>query len=329
MRALLIGAGSLGRAVLRHLRDHELPVQLVGVLTAHHGRCLDGNGLDPTETLLRVETDDLDRGGLEDFEGALDAGQPEVILECIPQNIRSGEPALSMLRTALDQGIHAVTANKAPVALAYADLRARAEASGVQLRFEATVLDGMPLFMWVRSTPGFEPVRVRGILNVTSSNVLEAVQLGGTRARGLARAQARGVAEADSVLDLDGWDAAAKAALLANVWMGGSLRAVDVVRSGCDEVKDGRLREAAEAGEYYRLVATIEQGESGVLASVKPEALALGDPLYGLPGTRGGIVVEARDGRSFCLRQGRSGLEDAAAGMWMDVAAIQEGLPRI
>lgn len=327
MRVLLVGAGSLGRAVLRHLREGEVSAQLIGVLTAHHGQMLSPSGLDPAETLLRVETDDLERGGLEDFEGALERVKPDVVIECIPQNIRSGEPALTMLRTSLDRGIHAVTANKAPVALAYRDLRARSEASGAQLRFEATVLDGMPLFLWVRSTPGFEPVRARGVLNVTSSNVLESVQLGGSRPRGLARAQARGVAEADSVLDLDGWDAAAKAALLGNVWMGGSLRVVDVVRAGCEDVKDAKLREAAEAGEEFRLVATVVRTSEGVQATVQPEALQLGDPLYGLPGTRGGVVVEAKDGRAVCLRQARSGLEDAAAGMWMDVAALQAGLP--
>jgi len=329
VRVLLVGAGSLGRAVLRHLREAEVSAELVGVLTAHHGQLVSGSGLDPGEALLRVETDDLERGGLEDFEGTLDSVQPEVVLECIPQNIRSGEPALAMLRATLDRGIHAVTANKAPVALAFQDLRERATGQGVQLRFEATVLDGMPLFLWVGSTPGFELVRARGILNATSSNVLESVQLGGTRARGLARAQARGVAEADSVLDLDGWDAAAKAALLGNVWMGGSLRVVDVVRAGCEDVKDARLREAAEAGEDYRLVATVIRTEHGVQAKVQPEALEPGDPLHGLPGTRGGIVVEAADGRAVCLRQSRSGLEDAAAGMWMDVAAIQTGLPPV
>ncbi|MGF1510111.1 MAG: hypothetical protein ACFB9M_11490 [Myxococcota bacterium] len=323
LKTLLVGAGSLGRAVLRALRDDPMDaIQLVGVVTAHHGGLLDEDGLDPGEALLAVETDNM-ASVPSDFEAVLEAVSPDLLLECIPQNIRSGEPAVTFMRAALGRRIHVVTSNKAPIALAGRDLKARARESGVQVRFEATVLDGLPVFAWLENTPGLDVCRVRGILNATSSMVLESVSQGGSRARGLARAQARGIAEADSVLDLDGWDAAAKAALLANVWMGGSVRVVDVVRSGCDDVKDAKLRASEEAGLQYRIVADVQKDQLGnIKAQVQPQALGPDDPLHGLRGSQGGMVVTARDGRSFCLRQHASGLHDAALGMLMDVQMI-------
>ena len=327
-RALLVGAGSLGRAVLRRLRDRESPVTLVGVTTGHQGTLMAADGVEAGQALVQLETE-----GLPDetpaFEELLEKVAPEVVLECIPQNIRSAEPALGMHRLCLDRDIHVVTANKAPVALAYRDLRERAQGQGVQLRFEATILDGLPLFRWFRAMPDVRIDRVRGILNATSSMVLESVGEGGTRARGLARAQARGIAEADSILDLDGWDAAAKAALLANVWMDGSLRVVDVKRSGCDQLKDKKIQEAAEGGLRYRLVVTVERGEAGPLARVEPEALKDSDPLYGFPGSRGAVTVTTDQGTATTLVQTTSGLDDAAFGMISDVRAIRAGLPPV
>ncbi len=323
MRLLLLGAGSLGRAFLRRLRDQQRSDLLVGVVTAHRGRLLAPEGLPAGEALGLLESEGFPAQTVEDIDEILERTEPDVVIECIPQNIRSGEPALSMLRAALDRGIHCVTSNKAPIALGYKDLSTRAAEHGVQLRFEATILDGLPVFHWMRSLGRSDVQLVRGVLNQTSSLVLEAVALGGGRGRGLARAQARGIAEADAVLDVDGWDSAAKAALLANVWFGGSLRVVDVARSGCDEVKDETIIEAAEEGIQYRQVTTIERGSDGkVRGQVEVEGLVPSDPLYTPRGSQGAIFIEMADGLSFTLRQGSSGLDDAARALIADVEAI-------
>jgi len=320
MRVLLLGAGSLGRAFLRCLRDRAPSFSLVGVVTAHHGRLLTPEGVDASAALSRLETDGLPNLGPSELPAILDHTTPDAVVECIPQNIRSGDPALSYLRLALDRGLHAVTANKAPVALGYHDLASRARERGVHLGFEASVLDGLPLFRWMGSLGDRRVDAIRGVLNQTSSLVLESVALGGSRARGLARAQARGIAEADSVLDLDGWDSAAKAALLANVWFDASLRVVDVVRAGCEDVKDAKIREAAEEGIQYRLVTTVVRGSEGnVRASVEPEALGVDDPLHTARGSQGSIHVELADGLAFTLRQSSSGLDDAALALLMDL----------
>ncbi len=329
LRAILVGAGSLGRAFLRKLSDGGAPVQLVGVMTAHRGRRYSAaGGMDPRETLLALEADELGTDGPTDLKKAIELVKPDVVLECVPQNIRTGEPSLGYLRTALDAGVHAVTANKSAIALGYRDLRHRAAKTGVTFRFEATVLDGMPLFSFLGRLPQARVRKVRGVLNGTSSLVLEAVQLGATRSRGLARAQAQGIAEADSVLDLDGWDAAAKIALLANVWMGGALRVVDVVREGTDAVKDDELKRSAETS-HYRLVAEATKLDDGsVRASVKPIGLESSDPFFALRGAAGGLSVETNHG-AYTFLQGTYGLDDAAQGLALDCHAIVDGAPQV
>lgn len=280
------------------------------------------------EALSRLESDGFPNLGPAEFPAILDHCRPDAVVECIPQNIRSGDPSLGYLKTGLDRGLHVVTANKAPVALGYRDLSARAREQGVHFGFEATVLDGLPLFRWMKTLGDRSVASVRGVLNQTSSLVLEAVALGASRARGLARAQARGIAEADSVLDLDGWDSAAKAALLANVWFGASLRVVDVVRAGCEDVKDAKIREAAEEGMQYRLVTTVDRGEdSRARASVQPEPLKPDDPLFTPRGSQGAIHVQLDDGLSFTLRQSSSGLDDAALALLMDLEVARGSRP--
>jgi homoserine dehydrogenase len=321
----------LGRAFLRRLRDRGSgPVNLVGVITAHHGRLLAPEGIEPSLALNMVESDGLGESAPQDFKKLLEAARPEVLIECIPQNIRSGEPSLGFLRMALDMGIHVITSNKAPIVLGYRDLRHRAAKAGVTFRFETTVLDGLGAFAFVSQIRDVKVTRIRGVLNATSSVVLESVQLGSTRLRGLARAQAQGIAEADSVLDLDGWDAAAKVALLANVWMGGALRVVDVARIGCDSVKDEVLRNAGESGQHYRLVGEARRNEDGsIKASVEPIALEPDDPLYPLKGAAGGITIETDAGHSFTMLQGSPGIDDAAFGLIQDVRAILAGAAQV
>lgn len=322
LRVFLLGAGSLGRAFLRRLRDDPRSVELVGIATAHHGYRVDANGFDAGQLLSLVEAGELGEVGPTDFGEQLSVSQADVLVECIPQNIRSGEPALGMLRQALDQKVHVVTANKSPVALGYRDLLKRAAANDVTVHFETTVLDGLPVFAFVQALVGQRVIRVRGVLNATSSVVLEAVATGGSRTRGLARAQAQGIAEADPVLDLDGWDAAAKSALLANVWMGGQLRVVDVVRNGLETLKDTHIERVAAENGRYRLVSTIEQSADGPRAKVAPIVLHEEDPLWTLRGAQGAIEIETDHGHRSILFQKNAGLADAVSGLLADCAAV-------
>ena len=322
LRAVLVGAGSLGRAFLRRLRDDPSPVELVGLLTAHHGYRIESEGIDPAVALNLAESGDIGRVGPSEFADQLVEAKADVLVECIPQNIRSGEPALGYHRTALSSGVHVVTSNKSPIALGYRDLLHRAAKAQLRFRFEATVLDGLGVFSFVSTLKGHRIVKIRSVLNATSSVVLESVSNGGSRSRGLARAQAQGIAEADPVLDLDGWDAAAKSALLANVWMEGSLRVVDVTRTGLETIKDSEIERAARENLRYKLVSKIERDDNEVIASVEPVALEPDDPFWALQGPQGAVEIETDLGHRFGLYQKSAGLSDAAGALLSDCWAL-------
>ena len=116
--------------------------------------------------------------------------------------------------------MHVVTANKGPIAHAYADLRDEAERAGVLFRFEATCMDGAPVYNMVRRTlPGVRILGFTGVLNSTTQVVIEAMRQGQSMQDGIEAARRLGITEADAAYDIDGWDSAAKTAALANVLM--------------------------------------------------------------------------------------------------------------
>ena len=125
-----------------------------------------------------------------------------------------------------------MTANKGPVAFAYDRLRAEAAAAGVSFLFEGAVMDGVPIFNMVRETlPCVRITGFEGVVNTTTNHILTEMERGASFASALAKMQADGIAEADPSLDVDGWDAAAKTAALANVLMGAQITPHDVMRT--------------------------------------------------------------------------------------------------
>ena len=130
------------------------------------------------------------------------------------------------MREALRRGRHVVTANKGPLAWAFADLARLAAEQGLQFLYETTVMDGVPVFNLARhGLRGATVTRVEGILNSTTNAILCALERGGTFADAVARAQQEGYAEADPSDDLEGWDGAVKLSALAAVLMGVGLAA--------------------------------------------------------------------------------------------------------
>ena len=135
-----------------------------------------------------------------------------------------------------------VTANKGPIAHAYAALADEARRSGVEFRFESTVMDGAPVFNLVRNNlPGAKIRGFTGILNSTTNVVIEAMRAGRTLAEGVEEARRIGMTEADASFDIDGWDAAAKTAALANVLMDARVTPLEVDRRGIARLTPEKL----------------------------------------------------------------------------------------
>jgi homoserine dehydrogenase len=296
----VIGLGNVGTALVALLRErgeqvrveYGVDLRVTGVMSRRIGMVADPAGLD----LDDVATGRLPAGQPYDPAGVgawLESCAADVLVELSPVDVATGEPAAGFLRAALVRGIHGVTANKGPVVHAYRELDALAREHGVRFRFESATADCLPVYSLYReSLPLERPHRVRGLVNGTTSVILEAIEAGGTFADGVAEAQRRGIAEADPSLDVDGYDSAVKVVAIANVLMDADLRLADVEVTGIRDVDPYEVRAAAAAGSPIRLVAVVERDDGTVRGRVAPTRLARDDPFAGLGAMALGLHFE-------------------------------------
>ncbi len=182
------------------------------------------------------------------FVQALEA---DVVLEAIPVNYQTGQPALGWIEAALERGLHVVSANKGPVVHGYHRLTELARQRGVRYLFESAVMDGAPIFsLWRETLPAADCKSFRGILNSTTNLILTLMEQGQTYDQALAHAQSIGIAETDPSGDILGWDAAVKVAALVTVLMDTPLTPDRVSRRGIEAVSldDGAGGRPARAG---------------------------------------------------------------------------------
>ncbi|HEX2273572.1 MAG TPA: homoserine dehydrogenase [Acidimicrobiales bacterium] len=183
---------------------------------------------------------------------------PEV--EVVVELMGGMEPARRLIHTALEAGKPVVTANKEVLANAGAELLEAAAKSGVDLLYEASVAGAIPLIRPLReSLAGDRLVRVMGIVNGTTNFILTRMtESGQSFSEALAEAQQLGFAERDPSADVEGWDAAAKAAIIASVAFGANVVAGDVYREGISGVTPEDIAMAARLGYVVKLLALVE-----------------------------------------------------------------------
>ena len=296
----LIGFGNVAQrfvALLDEYRDrlpveHGLECRIVGAATRRKGVLYDERGLDAARLSGTWATSSSTPGAhvIRKLHGS-DADL-RVVIETTTLDIAAGQPAIDHVRAGFAAGCHVITANKGPVAFAYAALRDEARAAGVQFLFEGAVMDGVPIFNLVRETlPGATVSELRGVVNSTTNHVLTALENGEAFDAAVARMQAEGIAEADPSLDLDGWDAAAKTAALANVLLGASLTPHSVERTGITRSDGERARQARAHGRRLKLVASAVRTTSGVRAVVEARELPATDLLASLDGKANALVL--------------------------------------
>ena len=296
----VVGLGNVGTAFVDLLRERGdqlrlelgLDLRLTGVMSRSIGMVADAEGLD----LADVAAGRLPAGDPYDVAAVgtwLERCDADVLVELSAVDLATGRPASDFLRAALVRGIHGVTANKGPVVHAYRELDALAQEHGVRFRFESATADCLPVYSLYReSLPLERPHRVRGLVNGTTSVILEAIEAGGTFDEGVAVAQARGIAEADPSLDVDGFDAAVKVVAIANVLMDADLRLEDLDVTGIRDLDADEVRAAAAAGTPIRLVAVVERVDGTVRGHVAPTRLAHDDPFAGLGAMALGLHFE-------------------------------------
>jgi homoserine dehydrogenase len=248
-------------------------------------------------------------------------------IEITTLNPATGEPALSHIRAAFARSLHVITANKGPIAHAYAQLTEEARRAGVEFRFESIVMDGAPVFNLVRHTlPGCKIRGFTGVLNSTSNVAIEAMRKGRTLAEGVEEAQRIGVAEADASYDIDGWDVAAKAAALANVLMDARVTPLDVDRRGIGRLTPEKLAELKRQGKTVRLIARARMVADAVKLRVRAEVLEETDILASVHGTSNLILLDTDLMGTVGTVEINPGVEQTAYGIFSDVVDIARTL---
>jgi len=307
-RAAMMGFGNVGRAVAELFlrrgadveRDHGVTVSFV-LVADRSGVAITPDGLDLRQLLdVKART-----GGVAAYPGGgrpgvapLDALREaaafgaDLLLEASPTSVRTGEPGLSYIRAALEQGMHVVNANKGPLVVAYHELSRTARERGVELRNAATVGAPTPALEMMRyALHGARVESIEAIPNGTTNYILTLMEQGRSLDDGIAAARDAGIAETDPTLDVDGWDSAAKILILANSLMGADARLDDISVEGIGAVTTAELVQMRQQELALKLLATATGGAAGLELSVAPTPLPLDHPLARLRNTSMGVVL--------------------------------------
>jgi homoserine dehydrogenase len=290
VKIALIGFGSVGQGVAEVIGRKDLGITITGVADSKGG-AIDNNGLAIDRILSRKsETQCCGEPGITPMD-IITGADYDALVEVSPTNADTGEPALTYIRKAMDQKRHVVTSNKGPIALAYRELRSRAAAQQVQLRYEATVCGAVPIFHTLDHGLGGNTIQsIHGVMNGTCNYILSRMAAEGlTYDQALIEARELGYAEADPTYDVKGIDTAIKLVILANTVWGLDMTLHDVNITGIDQLTPDALRLAEEQNHTIRLIGEAIY-HTGLLR-VSPRIIKRDDPLV-VDGTLNAITLK-------------------------------------
>jgi homoserine dehydrogenase len=314
LRVALLGCGTVGSEVVRllHTSGEDLaarvgaPLEIAGIAVRRVQKRRDlpvGDDLFTTDAEALVSRDDVD---------------------LVVEVIGGIEPARTLLLRALRAGKSVVTANKALLAEDGAALHAAAEEGGADLYYEASVAGAIPLLRPLReSLAGDQISRVMGIVNGTTNFILTRMdEQGSGFAEALDEATALGYAEADPTADVEGFDAAAKAAILAGLAFHTRVVAADVHREGITEVTAADVASAKAMGCVVKLLAIAEREGDGVGVRVHPAMIPRTHPLGTVREAYNAVFVEGASAGQLMFYGRGAGGEPTASAVLGDLVAV-------
>lgn len=337
LRISLAGFGVVGQGLAGLLidkqkqirQDFDMNLVVVSVATARSGFVYSAAGLDlPLLLQLAKQGQPLhnhpDTQHLDTTLAGLQATEADVLVEVTGTNLRDAQPGLEHIRTALNQGMHVVTANKGPAALAAPELFALAASKHVQLLLESTVMAGTPVMSTLREgLAGSQIQAIRGILNGTTNYILSAMHGGHSYQEALTGAQAAGYAESDPTADVEGFDALAKVLILAAVVFKHPLKLEEVTRAGISRVTPRDIQQASSEGKQIKLIASLNHStRTRLVASVKPVALPLSDSLARVNGVLNAISIKTDTLQEVTIIGPGAGARQTAQGLLSDLLTL-------
>lgn len=335
MRIILCGFGVVGqnfaKLLLSRSEDlyalHGLKPRIVGVFDSK-GAATSSAGLDLNRLLevkkrhgsiRRYHNKEKDANGADMISGM----EAEVLIETTPSNYKDAEPGMSHIVNAMKNGLHVITVNKGPLALAFPSLMELATYNQVLLRFSGTVGGGTPILDYAKnSLRGERIVSFQGILNGTTNYILTNMANGMNFKAALADAKKKGFVEANASLDIDGFDAAAKLVILANWIMDMKVTIKDIERKGISKVTPSDIKKAAARKCAVKLIASCNRE-----LVVAPKEIPLDDPLC-VNGTLNAITFNSEhSGQQTIIGRGAGGMETASS-ILRDLLDIKQEMSR-
>jgi homoserine dehydrogenase len=315
LRVALLGCGTVGSEVFRLLREQAAdlaprvgaPLQVAGVAVRDpDGRARAagvGRDLVTTDAMALVTRPDVD-----------------IVVEMIG----GIEPARELLLAAMRTGKSVVTANKALLGADSAVMHAAAREHGADLFYEAAVAGAIPLLRPLRESLAGDAVRrVLGIVNGTTNYILDRMDSSGAEfGDALAEAQALGYAEADPTADVGGYDAAAKAAILASLAFHTRVSAADVYRQGITAVTAADIAGARVLGCVVKLLAICERSNDGISVRVHPAMISREHPLASVRGAYNAVFVEAESAGQLMFYGAGAGGGPTASAVLGDLVVV-------
>ena len=330
----LIGFGNVGKAFAELLESkadelqlNNLHLKITAIATGSHGKALNMGGINAEKAIDAYKKGDISFLSSnqvdDDIDAFIRASQADFLVETSPVDYESGQPAIKHIETALEAGMHAVSANKGPVVHAFQTLTEIAKKNGRRFLFESTVMDGAPIFSVFREAlPAANIFGFEGILNSCTNLLIEQMETGQSFDQAVEYTQSIGIAETDPSGDIDGWDASIKVAALVTVLMQTPIKPQDVDRKGIRGITPAAINKAAQEGKRWKLVCRANKAGGMIKASVQPELVPASSPLYAVNGTSSLVIFKTDVLPGLGILESNPGPDTTAYGLLADLLNI-------
>ncbi len=335
MRIILCGFGVVGQSLVKLFESRSndlyakygLKPRVVGVFDSK-GSAVDQSGLNFNKlidtkkkfgTVKNYANTQNSMSGMDMLKNV----EADVLIETTASNYKDAEPGMTHIITAMKKGMHVISVNKGPLALAFPSLLELATYNQVMFKFSGTVGGGTPILDYAKNSLSGERITsFAGILNGTTNYILTNMGTGISYEDALKDAQGKGYVEADESLDLDGLDAAAKLVILANWVMGMKVTLPDIKCTGIRKVTLEDIKKAAKNDCSIKLIASCNKD-----LVVGPKEVSNDDPLC-VNGTLNAIAFTSEhSGTQTIIGKGAGGMETASS-ILRDLLDIRQGIAR-
>ena len=335
MRIILCGFGVVGQSLVKLFESRSddlyakygLKPRVVGVFDSK-GSAVDPSGLNfnkliETKKKFGTVKNYADTKNSMSGIDMLKNVEADVLIETTASNYKDAEPGMTHITTAMKKGMHVISVNKGPLALAFPSLLELAIYNQVMFKFSGTVGGGTPILDYAKNSLSGERITsFAGILNGTTNYILTNMGTGETYEGALKDAKDRGYVEADEALDLDGLDAAAKLVILANWIMGMKVTLPDINCTGIRKVTAEDIKKAAKNNCAIKLIASCNKE-----LVVGPKEVPNDDPLC-VNGTLNAIAFTSEhSGTQTIIGKGAGGMETASS-ILRDLLDIRQEIAR-